>query len=231
MLQEAWSGRETVALSLPASLLAYEPGDGVRVALGSREHQVRLESIADGLGRRITAVSHDREVYAATEAPARGGTLAVPPVFGPPLVEIADLPIAGDAIAAQAPWIAAEALPWPGELSVLKREGESAYSLNRRIGAPAIMGELLDPLPKGPLGLYDRASRVRVKLYSGTLTSIGDDELLAGANPAAIGSAEEGWEIVQFRDAVLIAAKTYEISRLLRGQRFTGFRQPKWRFG
>jgi hypothetical protein len=218
MLQEAWAGRETVALSLPLSLVGYEPGDGVTAILGERRHRLRLETIADGLDRRVSARSHDTEIYVASEAPSRGGALTVPPVFGPPLVEIADLPITGDRIVAHAPWIAAEALPWPGELSVLKREGESAYSLNRRIGAPATMGELLDPLPLGPLGLYDRAARLSVRLHSGTLGSVSDDELLAGANAAAIGGAEEGWEIIQFRDATLTGPKTYEIFWLLRGQ-------------
>jgi hypothetical protein len=186
--------------------------------LGARTHRLRFEAISDGVGRRISARSHDADLYAPSEAPARNGTIAVPPVFGPPLVEIADLPIAGDRFIAHAPWIAAQALPWPGELQVLKRESGSAFSLNRRIAQPARMGEALDPLPPGPLGLYDRTARLRVKLYSGALASINEDALLAGSNAAAIGGAEEGWEIIQFRDALLIAAKTYEISWLLRGQ-------------
>ncbi|MFL5259295.1 MAG: hypothetical protein ACJ8AS_06040, partial [Hyphomicrobiales bacterium] len=140
------------------------------------------------------------------------------PVFGPPLAVIADLAVAGGSIAAQSPWIAAHAAPWPGELLVLEREGESAFSLNRRVGAPAIMGELLDGLPRGPVDLFDRASGVRVKLYSGALASLSEEELLAGANIAAIGDDDSGWEIVQFRDAVLVAASTFRIAWLLRGR-------------
>jgi hypothetical protein len=49
-------------------------------------------------------------------------------------------------------------LPCPGELLALAREGESAFSPNRRIGAPATMGDILDPLPGGPAVLFDRAS-------------------------------------------------------------------------
>jgi hypothetical protein len=46
---------------------------------------------------------------------------------------------------------------------------------------------------------------------------VSEEELLAGANVAAIGDDELGWEIVQFRDAVLVAANTFRISWLLRG--------------
>jgi hypothetical protein len=59
---------------------------------------------------------------------------------------------------------------------------------------------------------------VRVKLHGGALASVSESQLLAGANAAAIGDAATGWEIVQFRDAQLVAAKTYELSWLLRGQ-------------
>lgn len=218
MLKESWAGRETAELALPPSLIAYEPGDNLTVMLGGRHHRFRLDRIADGAWRRVSARSHDVDLYVPADAPARGGTLAVPPVFGPPLVEIADLPLALDGSKAHAPWIAAHALPWPGELVVLKREGESTFSLNRRIAVPATMGVLVDPLPPGPVGLYDRSSRIRVRLHSGMLASVSDQELLAGINAAAIGSREEGWEIIQFRNAVLTAPKTYEISWLLRGQ-------------
>jgi hypothetical protein len=218
LLQEAWAGRENIEFSLPPSLITFEPGDQITAMLGSGGHRLRLESVTDGVGRRVVARSHDAEVYAAIDAPARGGGLSVPSVIGPPLAEIADLPVAGEGIAAHAPWVAAVALPWPGELAVLKREGESAFSLNRRLAAPAVMGEIIDALPAGPVGLYDRGAKLRVKLYSGSLASVGAEEFLTGANAAAIGSNEEGWEIIQYRDAVLIAPKTYEISWLLRGQ-------------
>ena len=218
MLQEAWAGRETVAFNLPPSLAALEPGDAVTVTLNGRAHDLRIAEIADAEMRRVRAVSHDAEVYRAAEAPARGTSLPVVPVFGRPLVEFLDLPIAGGDAIAHAPWIAAHASPWPGSLSLLKQDGAASFSLNRVIPAPAVMGTLLDPLPQGPLGRYDRANRFRVKLSAGALASIGTDELLGGANAAAIGSPETGFEIIQFRDAELIAARTYELSFLLRGQ-------------
>jgi hypothetical protein len=51
-------------------------------------------------------------------------------------------------------------------------------------------------------------------------------ELLGGENVAAVGDDSGGWEIIQFRDAVLVAPATYEISWLLRGQ---GGSEPEMR--
>lgn len=57
--------------------------------------------------------------------------------------------------------------------------------------------------------------------------------LLAGANALAIGSgAAEGWEILQYRDAVLVGPDTYEISMRLRGQLGTDADMPEvWPVG
>jgi hypothetical protein len=74
-------------------------------------------------------------------------------------------------------------------------------------------------LPTGPLWIFDRGAKVRVRLYSGALESVSEEELLGGENAAAVGDDASGFEIVQFRDAVLVAPSTYEISWLLRGQR------------
>ena len=44
------------------------------------------------------------------------------------------------------------------------------------------------------------------------------DEILGGANTAAIGTLASGYELVQFVKAVLIATNTYRLSGFLRGQ-------------
>ncbi len=57
-----------------------------------------------------------------------------------------------------------------------------------------------------------------VRLGRGALFSVDDEELLAGANVAAVGSSATGWEIIQFGAAELIGVRTFRLSRLLRGQ-------------
>lgn len=221
MLREAWSARETFAFALPLSRLALEPGDVVALDLAARRHVVRITEVSDGERRDMRAVSHDPAIYEPAGKPARHQRMSMPAIAGPPLFVMMDLPLAGEGVVAHAPWIAAAAKPWPGALNLLERIGSSSFALNRVIEAPGTIGTLVSALPPGPASRFDRRSRMTVKMHSGALNSVGEAELLAGANAAAIGSTENGWEIVQFRDAELIGAGLFEISWLLRGQRGT----------
>jgi hypothetical protein len=132
-----------------------------------------------------------------------------------------DLPLA-EAASPHAPWIAAQATPWPGRLALMKQIGASAFALNRLIEARATMGSLTAPRGGGPQFVFDRGNDITVQLTAGALASISEAELLGGANAAAIGDAATGFEIVQFMTAQLIGAGTYRLSTLLRGQAGSG---------
>ena len=45
-----------------------------------------------------------------------------------------------------------------------------------------------------------------------------DTQVLNGANAAAVQRADGAWEVLQFANAELVAERTYELSRFLRGQ-------------
>ena len=75
----------------------------------------------------------------------------------------------------------------------------------------------LDDLPAGPTGRWHNA-RFRVQLYGGALASVSDDAVFTGANAAALQRADGAWEVIQFANAELVGARTYSLSRLLRGQ-------------
>ncbi len=68
---------------------------------------------------------------------------------------------------------------------------------------------------------FDMGNELLVDLTSGTLASVTDIELFAGANTLAIQSTAGIWEIVQFGNATLVATGRYSLTRLLRGQRGT----------
>ena len=56
-------------------------------------------------------------------------------------------------------------------------------------------------------------------MTSGSLSSVSDAGLLAGANLAALGTGDPAaWELVQFRTADLVAPGVWRLSGLLRGQ-------------
>jgi hypothetical protein len=165
----------------------------------------------------VEAVQHDASVY---DVPALVERVALPKladVFGPADVVVMDLPLSTTSQPA-APWIAAQAKPWPGRLSVLKQQGGAGYVLNAVVGAQATMGEILSPLPSGIVGRVGYALTLDVALDFGALSSVTRAEMLAGANVAAVGNVATGFEILQFETAVLTGVNSYRLSGLLRAQ-------------
>ena len=217
LMAEAWSGRETARFVLPPDHLALEPGDAIVLETSAGGRRFRIEEITDGMTREVRARGLDPHVYEAPEAPARGAVIQQPAVFGPPAIAAMDLPLISDAANAYAPWIAAAALPWPGEIAVV-RVATGGFALDTLLTQPATMGRLTSAMPQGPLGRFDRRASPEVKLVSGALQSITELELLAGGNAAAVETAPGQWEVLQFGTAELVAERTYRLSLLLRGQ-------------
>ncbi len=218
MLAEARAGRETLETALPPSLLALEPGDVVE-ALGRRW---RIERLTDGLARQARMVAYDDAAFRAPVMPSRASAaLSLPAVFGTPAVVMLDTTLLRETDDAWSPWVAAHASPWPGEIAVM-REVAGQWRAAVSLTANAAMGELLEPLAAGPQWVWDRANAITVRLWTGILASVTEEALFAGANAAAVGDPVNGWEIVQFRDAELIAPGTWRLSMLLRGQRGSG---------
>ncbi len=217
LLAEAWAGRESARFMLPPDLLALEPGDAIDLAMPGGGRRFRIEEISDAPVREVLARSLDPHVYEPPEAPVRGAPVYRPAVFGAPAMAVLDLPLIADDANPYAPWLAAAALPWPGEIAVV-RAGDAGYSLDTLLTRPAALGQLTTVLPSGPLARYDRHASFEVKLVSGTLQSISVNDLLVGGNAAAVESAPDQWEVLQFANAELVGERTYRLSLLLRGQ-------------
>jgi hypothetical protein len=67
--------------------------------------------------------------------------------------------------------------------------------------------------------VIDRGAPVQVRMARGTLQSVGLDRLLAGANLAVIGDGRpDGWEVIQFAEATLIAPDEYMVALRVRGR-------------
>jgi len=217
-LFETWAARERALFKLPPSALAVEPGDMVSIAAGEASLLVRVTEIGERGLREVEGVGIDPEVYVAPVPRPRdveeGGL-----VFdGVPVIAFLDLPLLRGDEPAEAGYVAAFQLPWPGGVALYGSPEDVGFELRTRVTAPAVMGVTLDDLPSGPLAVLDRAARVRVEIGSGTLASVTRAQLLAGANAAAIRNDDGGWEVIQFETATLVGDLTYELSGLLRGQ-------------
>jgi len=93
------------------------------------------------------------------------------------------------------------------------------------------VGVLETALAPACAGRIDRGQVLQVRMFSGALESVSDLGLFNGANLCAIGDGTpDGWEVMQFRDAELVAPNTYHIGHRLRGQLGTE-RASEWPVG
>jgi len=220
-LMEAWVGRETAAFRLPPSRLALDPADAIRLAHDGRLVDLRLVSIADAEARGIEAVRQDRATYDLPPGDPRAASLTRAVVFGTPEAVLMDLPQLTEDQPAHRPFAAAHAMPWPGEIAVFRSPSTDGFELLTTFGTRARIGTLVSDLYAGPTSRFDLGNALVVDLLSGTLESVTDLTLFAGANALAVESAPGTWEIVQAGAAELLAPGRYRLARLLRGQRGT----------
>jgi len=216
-LQDLWAERETAEFALPPSSLALAPGDVVGLTASGRRRIVEIREIVDTENRHVRARSIDPEVFdLPLDAPQRRAPdlpAALGPVYALPL----DLPTLTDDEQPTLLWLAVFADPWR-PVAIWRSADGVAYEPDGVALAPAIMGTTLDVLPAGPTSRFDYVNRFRVKLYGGALASVSDNVLAGGANAAAVQRADGAWEVLQFANAELVGERTYELSRLLRGQ-------------
>ena len=220
-LMEAWTGRETAAFRLPPSRLALDPADVIMLEHDGRQVPLRLVSIADAEARGIEAVRQDREAHDLPPGSPRPSSLSKAVVFGAPEMVLMDLPQLTEDQPAHRPFIAAHAVPWPGEMAVFRSPSTDGFELLTTFGGRARTGTLVSDFYAGPTSRFDLGNALVVDLLTGTLENVTDLMLFGGANALAIESASGVWEIVQAGAAELIAPGRYRLTRLLRGQRGT----------
>ncbi|MGH1350009.1 MAG: phage distal tail protein, Rcc01695 family [Methyloligellaceae bacterium] len=99
---------------------------------------------------------------------------------------------------------------------LIKTYGTVYAPYTRQITKP--VGKTLTDLSFGPTSRWDLGNQFDVQLEDGQLTSLEDLSLFNGGNLAAVQNTNGQWEVIQFKNAELIAEKTYRLSTLLRGQ-------------
>ncbi|MDX8349666.1 glycoside hydrolase TIM-barrel-like domain-containing protein [Cognatiyoonia sp. IB215446] len=218
-LQEARLAEESARFALPPSRMDIEAGDVVALQTDTHHGRYRIDRIEDAGLRLIEATRVASSVYTSQELPADGPVL--PPVVTPVPVtlQFLDLPLlTGDEVP-HAPFAAATAMPWPGEVALYSAPQDSGYALQDVLTSPATMGLSETPLAAGPVGIWDRQAPLEVTLVDGALGSVDATALFAGANTLAIGDGTpDFWEIIQFQYAEPVGQNRFALHGLLRGQ-------------
>ncbi len=220
-LSEARISRETVRLALPPSMIGVGAGDVIEVAPDQAETPglYRVDRVEHGEMQIIEAVRIEPEIYVPSELSDElaGVREFVPPV---PLTSVfLDLPLLTGEEVEHAPYTAISGSPWPGSVAIYQSPTDTGFTLNSLVSARASIGFTKTALPRARSGVVDVGSALEVEMIHGTLESTSDTALLNGANLIAIGDgAPNNWELLQFRDAELIAPGRYLLSHRLRDQ-------------
>jgi hypothetical protein len=219
-LFESWIEREQAKFALPPSRIALDPADVVLIEHDGRLLEVRIGIIADTDARTIDAVRTDAVLYGARPGAERTPSVPAPIIYGLPTVALMDLPLINGDVPAHRPYIAVHSSPWYGRAAVYRSVTQDGFTLLDTVDVPSRIGVLaFDFYASGAAARnFDLGNELYIDLISGTLQSVTDIELFAGANTAAIESAPGVWEIVQFGEAELIDTNRYRCRRLLRGQ-------------
>jgi hypothetical protein len=212
-IADAQAGGEGVRLRLPPSTLTLEAGDAVLID----SRPFRIERIEEAERREVSL----RGISSALRSSVAGAEAGVStPALAPPATPygvVLDLPLSPNESERGGPRVAVSANPWPGEV-VVGAGGDAASQIERaRAARPCAVGELLWDLHAGPIGRWDEGNYVQVKLVGQPAQSASKLDVLNGANALAVEGPDGEWEVIQFREATLVAPETYEIRGFLRG--------------
>ncbi len=223
LMYEAWTSRTSFGMAQGWKYSYLEPTDVVQVTKGSRTYTVRIgdEDASHGVYSR-SAVLEDSSVYTQTAA-AVAGVAPSETITGVPILNLAlmDLPLLRDIDDGVGFYAAACGYSpgWGGAQIFKSTDGGSTWNsfgsalLNEgTIGtASSVLGDFT-----GRANIFDEGNSVTVYMYHGALSSDTEINVLNGSNVALLGS-----EIIQFKNASLIATNTYQLTGLLRGRQGT----------
>ena len=217
-LNDAHAARDEIKLTLPPSVQAVTVGDVIKLADGGRDATYRVERIEEQGARVVEAVRMEQKVYKQRDVTTIGRAAKPPLVALPVHSQFLDLPLLSESQNPVAPFLAATATPWPGSVAVYSASSDDGYALNTVVERATVFGITTTTLDQAEAGRWANGEVLGLRLSGGDLQSHTALEVLNGANVLAIGSAAVGWEVLQFRDAVLQPDGSYHLSGFLRGQ-------------
>lgn len=233
-LSEARVATDTLRFALPLSRAEIGAGDVVSLAEAGGTGHFRIDRVEQFASQQmIEAVRIEPESYRPQmieDLPPSSRSFTAPV---PVLPLFLDLPLMTGAETPHAPHLAVGGEPWPGAAALYASDSDANYQLNHLTELRARIGVTQTPLARASKGLWDRGEGLTVRMVHGTLDNVPEADLLSGANLCAIGDGTpEGWELMQFAEAELVASNTYILRHRLRGQLGTDVAMPdQWPVG
>lgn len=222
--------------SLHDGFLRLVPSDPIIVQHDGKSERCRIEQvdILDGYQQYI-CVRDRQSAYVSDVEGIPPPVVETPPsqVVGPTLVIPLDIPLISDAddSSGLGYYVAVTGFTdvWSGALIELSRDGGANYTESRTATVQTIIGELTSTLEDHPQDYPDDTNEFTVRLYTtdSTLQDTDLEGMLNGLNLAAIGNAQDGWELINFASVTETDPEEQEwtISSLLRGRKHTQTRE------
>lgn len=220
LMYDAWTSRTSFAFQTGWKYSYLEPTDVIQITKGGRTYTARITDEDYALTSARMAVLEDTTVYtqsaAAAALPTPGET-----VSGVPLTDLMllDIPLLRDQDDGAGYYAAACGYGdgWSGAQAFKSNDGGATWtSFGNGFLNEATIGAASSALGDFTQNIFDESGSVTVVLLNGELASDTELNVLNGANVALLGD-----EIIQFKNATLIAANTYTLTGLLRGRRGT----------
>jgi hypothetical protein len=221
-----------VRFALSDQFIRLVPSNPIIVQWQGKSERLRIHQvdILDGFQRYICL--RDRQsAYTSEVEGIPPPVVPTPPsnVVGPTVVVPLDIPLLRDSDdnAGLGYYVAISGLTdaWAGATVELSYDGGANYIESREGLYQAVIGVLTSALPDHPADYPDGTNEFTVQLYPSGAELL--DSTLAGMlnreNLAAIGSPEDGWELINFADVAESDPETQEwtVSNLLRGRKGT----------
>lgn len=216
------------ALALPPKHLRVDPLDALSFPVDGATEVVRVESVEIGADRnlRIAAVRADASTYASVlegaEAPASEQDIIV---SAPTVGVVLDLPCLRDMDDAPGLyWAAGPFGPgrWQGAQLQRSADGGATFAgvLVTSAESTIASAETALQTPSSSGGTVDTTSLLQAIVLSGGFESATLAELLEDRhkNLLAVGSPENGWELVQYKTVTDFGGGRVQISGFLRGR-------------
>lgn len=217
----SWTQRKSVKFKTDLRYLKLDPADVIRITAGAFEYVLRVKSVIFSLDEGVSfeAVMDDPDIYNSVSEGALESTPTVNIVKpGTPIIEIMDIPLLLPDHEQAGLYMAATTVgEWKGCIIRLSEttDPEDSWTLVW-MNNQATMGYATGtPLSASRDPYIIEEVTLRVYLYSGELESITKEEMLAGGG---LNFALYGDEIIQFRDAVLVSANTYDLTGIFGGR-------------
>jgi hypothetical protein len=219
-LYSSWMERMEFSFMLPIKYLYLNCSDLLRLHIGANTHTLKIKSITlENSVLKIHSTRFDGRIYDRPRDESASPDVEIMGEAGATYLKIIETPALVPAMLNKVHVFFAmngQFINWPGANLYFSDNNRKSYTAIGETNTNALVGRVINLASVSRPYYFDYINRLKVVLHGGIdpdlLESSDDFEIYSGKNRAIYGN-----EIVQFKNIVLSADGSYEVSGLLRG--------------